>query len=217
MRDNLAYLKASPTFDGNVTITGNQVLSGTVLQIPAAAKLYLDGGGDTYLQESTNNTISVVSGGNALFVASGVVSSAFQQRAVVFNSAAQSINDSTVTLVTFDTSVLNVGLWSGGAPTRFTVPTGGDGLYLVQAIVPFASNAAGIRQLVIRKNTADINPFCLQPAAAATTFLTLSHTLILALAAGDFVDCTATQTSGGALNIGDGTTSRSQFQAVKLW
>lgn len=61
LRDNLAYLKDAPVFGGDVTLA-------------ATKKLFLDGGGDTYLHEYSANSVAfVVAGSDTLLLVSNGV------------------------------------------------------------------------------------------------------------------------------------------------
>jgi len=64
--ENIKYFKDAPNFDGVVTFDDNVGLT-------AAKKLFLDGIADTFIWESTSNTLSLVSGGVSVDIASGVV------------------------------------------------------------------------------------------------------------------------------------------------
>lgn len=85
-------------------------------------------------------------------------------------------------------------------PSRFTVPAGRGGRYVVTGVVSFASNGTGAREAQLRINgvAAEIVSHQADPSAF---FLTrVGVTGIFTLAAGDFVEVFATQSSGGALN-----------------
>lgn len=157
-----------------------------------------------------------------LFTSSAGLPSLHQQvRCSAFNSAGLALTTAVLTNVTFDSEVFDVGGMHDFStfPGRLTVPTGGDGLYLVTAIAPFASNAVGQRQLRITKNGANVNetlPYAIQPAGIVGTFLTLEHTLFINAIAGDYFGMDVYQDSGGNLNVGDGGTSRTQLTAMKV-
>jgi hypothetical protein len=129
----------------------------------------------------------------------------FAFRAAAYNSAAQSINDATFTLVTFDTEDYDVGgLHSTVTNTsRFTIPTGGDGTYRISAVVAFAGHATGQRIMKVIKSGADFtgNGYILG-TTGATWVTGMSLTVDTSAVAGDYFELHAYQNSGAALNIG---------------
>jgi hypothetical protein len=90
------------------------------------------------------------------------------------------------------------GLWASGTPNRITVDK--PGMYMISAQVEFAANATGDRELAIRKNgvASDLLKTSLKSSTLAND-LALSG--CLQLAAGDYIELWANQTSTGALNI----------------
>lgn len=121
----------------------------------------------------------------------------------IFESTAQSVATSTETDLTSNEERSDIGgMHSSVSNTeRITVPSGEGGLYTIAAVVNFAANATGFRQLLFRvNNTTNYDAFALpnNGAGAATIFGT-SRSLVLA--AGDFVTCRVFQNSGGALNV----------------
>ncbi len=105
----------------------------------------------------------------------------------------------TIQVVPFSTvNVDRSGLWTVANPSRITVDK--TGTYLISAQVEFAASATGDRELAIRKNGAT-NDLLKTGLKSATLANDLSLSGILQLAAGDYVELWANQTSGGALNI----------------
>lgn len=92
--------------------------------------------------------------------------------------------------------------------TRLTVPSGGGGLYIVNATVTWAANATGGRDIRLHKNgsqvTGMIDTRAAKPAGDTVNRLT-EH---LALVATDYLQLEVLQDSGGNLNITD-----ARFQA----
>lgn len=135
----------------------------------------------------------------------------------VFNSAVQSIPDTTATLVTFDSETWDTGATHSTVSNtdRITVPTGGGGTWLVTGQVVFAASALGRRVAQIRKNDTAI---CAgkQLAGDATFTSLVSASCIVQLAATDYLNMTAQQVSTGALNTVAGT-SNTFLQATKLY
>jgi hypothetical protein len=103
--------------------------------------------------------------------------------------------------------------------TRFTVPTGGDGLYLLTTVIAFSTTAITTRTLIwFRKNgTTRLTPYIGTNASAGGSVWQHGST-ITNLVAGDYIEVMAWQDSGGALNIGvPAADNGNVFSIVKLW
>jgi hypothetical protein len=124
-------------------------------------------------------------------------------RCRVTNSANISINNTTATALTFNTETNDSGgMHSTTSNTsRVTVPSGGDGWYVITGNVEFAANATGQRAIAILLNgTSNIaTERAVAASAAANTQLSIATQY--PLAAGDYIELTAYQSSGGALNV----------------
>jgi hypothetical protein len=115
--------------------------------------------------------------------------------------AAQSINNATETAATFNAEVGTDpwGMWASGTATRITVPL--DGWYTFTGYGSFAANATGVRGVKIRQGgSATLAMNRVPVAGAGTTDLTVV-TGPVSLSAGNYVELTVEQTSGGALNV----------------
>ena len=129
----------------------------------------------------------------------------------VYNSANISVshNDSSAPL-TFDSERFDTGDFHSTSSNtgRLTAPTAG--LYLMGACVQFAANATGLRALLLRLNGSTFIVRELIDIDSATTHgLAVSTTY--QLAAGDYVEAIAFQTSGGALNVEAGANYSPEF------
>jgi hypothetical protein len=136
----------------------------------------------------------------------------------VNKSGNQSISNSTVTIVTFDTETVDTdGFHSTVTNTdRLTVPAGKAGKYLVVATANFAGNATGIRQLLLYKNTTQVaeNVISSNSSSGSTN---ANAQIIVDLAVGDYMSYSVWQNSGGALNIqGRAAGDLSQFGMTYL-
>jgi len=106
------------------------------------------------------------------------------------------------------------GFWDSGAPTRFTVPAGLGGVYVVQASVALSNNATGQRVLAVRANGSgaegqhDDN----NPSASLATSLTV--TTLCWLEDLDYVEAAVIQTSGG--NLTTSTDGRTRFKIARI-
>jgi hypothetical protein len=84
-------------------------------------------------------------------------------------------------------------------PTRFTIPTGGDGLYFVHAQAQFSADADGIRSVRIYVNGAKVAQD--DTAAGTTDALSFQATALLALVAGDYVEIKVYHSAGASLDL----------------
>jgi hypothetical protein len=173
---------------------------------------------------NTNSRLGIGSTGQVLTVSSGVptwATPATGNTAVAVQcnkSGNQSINNSTVTIVTFDTETVDTdGFHSTVTNTdRLTVPSGKAGKYLVVATANFAGNATGIRQLLLYKNTTQVaeNVIASNSGGGSTN---ANAQIIVDLAVGDYMSYSVWQNSGGALNIqGSAAGVYSQFGMTYL-
>lgn len=149
------------------------------------------------------------------------IDSPTQPRCVAFNNGTQSINDSTITIATMDSEDIDVGgLHSTSVNTsRLTIPTGGDGLYLITARSQFAANATGARQFRIVKNSSGSPSIINLYEGTATVDRTMQAQLMENAVAGDFYEIHVFQSSGGALALGAAGSRwfQTTLTAVKLW
>ncbi|NUR03274.1 MAG: hypothetical protein HOY79_44205 [Streptomyces sp.] len=119
-----------------------------------------------------------------------------------YQSAAQSIPNGSVTAIGIDTTTIDT--YGGHSNTtnnsRYTVQSGAGGWYQITAALGFAANAAGARALEIHKNGAVIKlGYAGTDDSRTDIAAALQATAIVQLAAGDYVEGFAYQTSGGAL------------------
>ena len=116
-------------------------------------------------------------------------------------SANQSINNTTLTTVTWDVETLDSDGFHSNVTNngRITIPAGKAGKYSVGVSLNWASNSTGLRQILFAKNG---TTFSWSQTGAATTGATMvNKNIIVDLAVGDYVEIQAYQTSGGALNL----------------
>jgi hypothetical protein len=123
--------------------------------------------------------------------------------ASVYKSGNQSITSGTVTNVSFDTENYDTNAFHDNSTnnSRMTIPTGYGGKYLVTAKLYYDSNAAGYREIQIKKNGTQVQFFYFGPNS---TYTTQQGAIVLSLAAADYVEIGTYQNTGGALNINGG-------------
>jgi hypothetical protein len=125
------------------------------------------------------------------------------------NSTTQSVNNTTDTAVTFDQDVFDAeGMHSTVSNTsRFTVPTGRAGTYMMMGNIEFAAMSANNLRCLgwFRKNGATrLTPYVGHPGVSGG-ITTVQVDTVAALAAGDYVELMAWHENGSALNIGNAT------------
>lgn len=166
--------------------------------------------GNTYIRDNIKNLDERLTliGQSSATVVGQLKSAAYG--CVLIRTATQSITDATDTAVTFPTGSMTEqldsdGFHSGATNTaRITIPSGGDGWYMIGGNVAFDINATGNRAIWVELNgsagtgTTIINQNNASFATFANRFTINAPYL---LAAGDFVTLNVRQNSGGALNI----------------
>jgi hypothetical protein len=149
------------------------------------------------------------------------IDSPTQPRCLAYNTAVQSLNNATDTPLIFNAESYDVGTLHDVAvnSSRLTVPTGGDGLYLIKATYVIAAASGDVRSFLRKNGTTELEGTA-QRGILNAGFQTIWPMLtVVALAAGDYVEAIAYQSSGGALNAGDAGSARFMNTAliVKLW
>lgn len=133
----------------------------------------------------------------------------------VYNSANISIPDSSFTNLTFNSERFDTGsIHSTSSNTgRLTAPV--TGKYLISASLAFVNNATGLRIAGILLN-GTTNLAAQSTAAFAGTSANFSLTTIYHLTAGDYVEVSVYQTSGGPLNVSASGNFSPEFSMILL-
>jgi len=132
-------------------------------------------------------------------------------RAGAVRSASLSVPDGASTAVTLpQTDEFDVGPMHDPASNseRLTIPTGGNGLYLLEGMISWTANSVGRRILVLYRNGSQVTGIGDTRAPDTGGSTLQSFSVLMQLVAGDFVEMQATQSSGGALNL-----TNARFQA----
>lgn len=115
-----------------------------------------------------------------------------------------SVASSTTTYVAFDAA----DSWDTDSfhststnPTRLTVPSGLGGKYLIVVTVSWANNSTGWRDLWIRANGSTDLAAARVGTGTANPYPISTITTVEQLAAGTYIEVTAWQNSGAALNV----------------
>jgi hypothetical protein len=119
----------------------------------------------------------------------------------------QDISNNTFTALTFQAESFDTDAFHDNSTntSRFTVPTGKGGKYLVSGVTSFATNTTGCRAASIYKNGSVVNYgsiLATVPTTPQGTYVPLSF--VLSLAAADYVEIFGFQTSGGSLAVTNG-------------
>jgi len=159
-------------------------------------------------------TLAIGSTGEVLTVASGAPAWAAPKAAFsgarVFNSATQSIPDTEITALTFDSESYDTdAIHAGGNPTRMTAHA--TGYWRLTGGGAWDANSANLRYLWWRiDGTTEVNGGMVTGSPAATSLAQMTS-VTLYLTSGQWVELMAYQTSGGARNIG-GTSADKKFE-----
>ena len=171
--------------------TNGQLLIGSTGAAPAKANL-----------TSVDGSVVITNGAGSIDLSApgGAVASI---GARVNKSAAQAVADSTVVAVAFDQEQFDDGGCHDNAVnnSRLTVPAGKGGVYTISAAVRWAANALGRRILSIRLNGATTVGSVEQPVSDGANEARQTCSAIFRFVAGDFIEVTVFQNTGGNLNI----------------
>lgn len=136
-------------------------------------------------------------------------------RARVFHDANQSIDDSTVTALAFNSERFDTDGIHDTATNNSRLTCATAGTYLIGASVEWASSATGNRNLSLRLNGTTFLVGVAQTALTGATTQQQFATLY-DLAAADYVECMVFQTSGGALNVNAQGNYTPEFWMVRV-
>jgi len=165
--------------------------------------------GDTFYASAgaTPARLGVGSTGQVLTVASGVPSWATPSVPAfvgcsIYNSASLSPANATDTMLTFDTNDFDTNSFHSTSVNngRVTIPTGYAGKYLINYAARAVANSTGYRTLTIYKNGTSLVQLMDQVANGSVTSYP-TRSIILNLAAGDYLTFYYYQNSGGALTV----------------
>lgn len=174
--------------------------------------------GDLYTFSTTNARLGVGTNGQVLTADSAEATGLKWATAAagltfagvrVFKSSSQSISNSTVTDLTFNSETFDTNAFHSTSSNtdRLTVPAGYAGKYLVIAKMQFAGGTTGIRQVYIYKNTTEYDLITWQNTSNSNADMCLST--IVDLTVGDYVKMACWQNNGGALDANSGTSATS--------
>jgi hypothetical protein len=127
-------------------------------------------------------------------------SSPTPDHSLAYNSAIQSIPNSTPTALTFNVNLDDVGgLHSTSVnPTRFTAVKAG--WYILTGQVSFSAGAGTVRSITVHLNGAPFNPLPTTQVPSSAVAMAVQVMAYVRLSANDYIEFMASQDSGGALN-----------------
>lgn len=141
-------------------------------------------------------------------------------RCSAFHSTTQSVVTATATALNLDSEDFDVGTMHDLVTnnSRVTIPASNAGIYLVLGATTFAGNATSFRQLELRKNGTTVLATATMPTNVAGVGTVIQVACFASLAAADYMELIATQSSGGNLNVGSATRGLASFlQVVRIW
>lgn len=144
------------------------------------------------------------------------VAAALTNSVRVKNSTTQSLTDSTLTALTFDTEDFDNGAMhsTSSNTSRLTAPS--TGYYISTCSVGFAANSTGTRQVFIRKNGSTLLGSTETVAGADGGTTRITTATIINLSATDYLECIAYQTSGTGINTEVHTDLTPIFSAIQV-
>jgi hypothetical protein len=140
----------------------------------------------------------------------------------MYKSSNQSISNDTSTVLTFTAEEIDTdGFHDNSTNTgRITIPSGKGGKYLFIGYASFETNGTGSRAVSFVKNgsTTVASPTRIAALGESGSDTRVNGQIIVNLVAGDYIEMTAYQKSGGSLNVqGDSIdTFRTKFGCVYL-
>lgn len=216
-------LRAGQVGGTAVAVTGSTLVFGAgSAATPSVAVREADVG----MYSSATNALELATNGVKAFGidATQFIDSPTQPRCVAYHNTTQSLADATLVALLFNSEDVDTATMhdTGSNTSRVTVPTGGDGFYLIVGKWSMASSGASLTTMraVIKKNgTTDMDYSQVTMAGPMGGFLpSVQVVTMLQLAAADYVELIAFQSSGGALNSGSATRANSNsLSVVKLW
>jgi hypothetical protein len=145
--------------------------------------------------------------GGVSFPGDGTIDASSMAHCKVYRSSSQSINNNTWTELPYNAEIDDdLGMHDNAVnPTRITIPSGQDGIYLINAQTWWVGNATGRRELIIGIDGGFGSPASLTWGdPPSTTWHALRITTVEELSAGSYVETQIYQNSGGPLSVDAG-------------
>lgn len=170
---------------------------------------------DARIPIGANNTVLTADSAQTLGLKWAAISSTFVG-ASAYKSTNQSLSNNTNTAVTFDTENYDTDSFHSNVTnnTRFTIPSGKAGKYLITGTMSFASDTTGYREVMLYKNGA-ISNFLAKNYPVQTSGTNVNFNVVVNLAVNDYIEIYVIQTSGTTMNL-QGTSGYSEIQLSYL-
>ena len=166
----------------------------TGLKYAAGSKATLTTTGDILYASAANTParLGIGSASQVLTVASGIPAWASPTStgvaAQVVRSTTQNISAATATAVSWSSADTNVSaIWSSGTPTRFTIPAGKGGVWLVSSACTL-NNVGGQVVNQIYKNGSAVANFKVTTAISSTNITSTNMSAVITLVATDYIE-----------------------------
>ena len=120
----------------------------------------------------------------------------------LYRTADQSIANSTQTAISWNVEVYDTDAYHDNStnPTRITIPAGLGGKYLISTTLPYVASAVGQRVGYIHIN-GSLTYLTAQGNLSATVGTFVDYAYTANLTAGDYIEISTFQDTGGALNV----------------
>lgn len=125
-----------------------------------------------------------------------------------------STSGAVTTLSGFTAQFDNGTFYSGGSPTRFTIPA--TGRYIVCASIKYNSSTVGNRICRLHKNGSYLYNLCMMASTVSGDDPVASGSIVLSLASSDYLSLCSYQTSGGSLNVIGGTFASANPSCISI-
>lgn len=121
----------------------------------------------------------------------------------------QSVSSGTATLLTWDSENFDTDNFHSNVSntSRFTIPSGKGGYYLVSGSIQWDANANGIRQVQLFKNGTKVNESLGGGSVSSANRSAVSFSFVVNVVATDYIELYGRQDSGSSLNVLSGTIS----------
>ena len=183
--------------------------------------------GDLYTYSTTDARLGVGTNGQVLTAdstaATGLKWAAASSAATfvgvsAYRTTNQSIASGAGVIINWDAETIDSNGFHDNSTnnSRLTVPTGYGGKYWVTAAVEYFNNSSGIRSTTIRKNGSTYLAVSNCNGNSSSSNSTTSAQIMLDLAAGDYLEVDAYQSTGGSLNVVGNTNGGSYFSMFYL-
>jgi len=140
-------------------------------------------------------------------------------RCHAYKSAAQSLANNTTAVVTYDLEESDIGAIHDNAtnPSRFTIPVGGTGNWMVVFHTGFVTSTNARFQISLWKNgAANRGGFDIQATPTAGAIEITAPSIVVAAVEGDYFEQVAYQNTGVAVNLNWGDPRTTHMSMIKL-